>query len=147
MSNEKSFTSTSINWYPGHMAKTKKQIIEDLKLIDIVIEMLDSRIPLSSQNPDIAKIIQNKDKIILLNKCDLADEKENNLWLEYFKAKGQIAILTDSNTGKGINETLRYIEKMKAKELEQNVEKGRIGRKIRAIVLRYTKCWKIIIHK
>ena len=68
--------STNINWYPGHMLKTKKQIIEDLKLIDVVIEILDARIPKSSQNPDIQKIINNKKKIVLLNKSDLADEKQ-----------------------------------------------------------------------
>ncbi|MGN1311148.1 MAG: hypothetical protein ACI4VP_05600 [Clostridia bacterium] len=67
---------TNINWYPGHMLKTKKQIIEDLKLIDVVIEILDARIPKSSQNPDIQKIINNKKKIVLLNKSDLADEKQ-----------------------------------------------------------------------
>ena len=67
---------TNINWYPGHMLKTKKQIIEDLKLIDVVIEILDARIPKSSQNPDIQKIINNKKKIVLLNKSELADEKQ-----------------------------------------------------------------------
>ena len=68
--------STNINWYPGHMAKTKREIAEDMKIIDVVIEILDARIPMSSQNPDIQGIIKNKKKIILLNKCDLADEKE-----------------------------------------------------------------------
>lgn len=67
---------TNINWYPGHMLKTKKQIIEDLKLIDVVIEILDARIPISSQNPDIQNITKNKKKIVLLNKSDLADDKE-----------------------------------------------------------------------
>ncbi len=72
----KSFPSVGINWYPGHMLKTKKQIIEDLKLIDVVIEILDARIPISSQNPDIQNITKNKKKIVLLNKSDLADEKQ-----------------------------------------------------------------------
>ena len=84
MSNEeKSFSKTSINWYPGHMAKTKKQIIKDLKLIDIVIELLDARIPISSQNPNIAEITKNKKKIIVLNKCDVSDDRQNKLWIEY----------------------------------------------------------------
>ena len=74
----------NINWYPGHMAKTRKQIAEDLKIIDIVIELLDARIPVSSQNPDIAQIIKGKKKIIVLNKCDLADEKESKKWSKYF---------------------------------------------------------------
>ena len=68
--------NTNINWYPGHMAKTKKQIIEDLKLVDIVAEIVDARIPISSQNPDIKEIIKNKTKIIILNKSDLANEEE-----------------------------------------------------------------------
>ena len=75
--NQEVFHKTNINWYPGHMAKTKRQIIEDLKLIDIVIEILDARIPISSQNPDINKLIQNKKRIIVLNKSDLSDKKQN----------------------------------------------------------------------
>lgn len=74
--NKDTKNSININWYPGHMLKTKKQIIEDLKLIDVVIEILDARIPISSQNPDIQNIIRNKKKIVLLNKSDLADDKE-----------------------------------------------------------------------
>ena len=84
----KSLPSTSINWYPGHMAKTKRQIAEDLKLIDIVIEILDARIPIASQNPDINKLIQNKKRIIVLNKSDLADKNQNEKWIRYFKNKG-----------------------------------------------------------
>ena len=132
--------STMINWYPGHMAKTKRQIIEDLKLIDIVIIILDSRIPISSQNPDIAEITKNKDKIIVLNKSDLADKKENALWVEYFKKNGQTAILADCNNGKGIDEILKTVEKLKEQELEEYAKKGRIGKKIRAMVLRNPKC-------
>ena len=137
---EKSLKHVNINWYPGHMAKTKKQIIEDLKLIDIVIIILDSRIPISSQNPDIAEITKNKDKIIILNKSDLADKKENELWVEYFKKNGQTAILADCNTGKGINEVLGKVETLKESELEEYAQKGRVGKKIRAMVLRYSKC-------
>lgn len=74
--NNENINKTNINWYPGHMLKTKKQIIEDLKLIDVVIEILDARIPISSQNPDIQNITKNKKKIVLLNKSDLADEKQ-----------------------------------------------------------------------
>ena len=144
---EKNFSKVNINWYPGHMAKTKKQIIEDFKLIDIVIIILDSRIPISSQNPDIAEITKNKEKIIILNKSDLADKKENDAWVEYFKKNNQIAILADCNTGKGINEILKKIEELKEKEQEEYAKKGRIGKKIRAMVLRNTKCWKIIFYK
>ena len=74
---EQNRDKTNINWYPGHMAKTMKQVELDLKLVDIVIEILDARIPISSQNPEIQKLIKNKKRIIVLNKCDLANEKEN----------------------------------------------------------------------
>lgn len=132
---EKSLPSTNINWYPGHMAKTKRQIIQDLKLVDIVIELLDARIPISSQNPNIAEITKNKKKIIVLNKCDLADDKQNKLWVEYFNKKGIPAVLTDSNSGRGIEECIRKIEEVMQVELNSQAEKGRIGRKIRAMIL------------
>lgn len=96
---EQNSAKTNINWYPGHMAKTKKQIIEDLKLIDVVVELLDARIPLSSRNPNFEEITRSKKKIIILNKCDLADEKENKKWINYFEKKGEKAILTDANSG------------------------------------------------
>lgn len=131
----KSCSSTSINWYPGHMAKTRRQITEDLKLVDIVIEILDSRIPISSQNPDIAKITEGKTKIIVLNKCDLADEKQNLLWVKYFENKGIPTVLTDSNAGKGIEQCIRKIEDIMDSNMQKQAEKGRIGRKIRAMIL------------
>ena len=88
---------TNINWYPGHMLKTKKQIIEDLKLIDVVVELLDARIPKSSRNPNIQKIVQNKKRIVLLNKSDLAEDKETKKWIEYYKNNNITAIACDSN--------------------------------------------------
>ena len=129
----KSLPSTSINWYPGHMAKTKRQIAEDLKLIDIVIEILDARIPIASQNPDINKLIQNKKRIIVLNKSDLADKNQNEKWISYFKNKGDLAILVDSNSGKGIKECINAIRK--CYEAETYVQKGRIGKSIRIMIL------------
>ena len=125
----------NINWYPGHMAKTRRQITEDLKLIDVVIELLDARIPISSQNPDIAQITRNKKKLIVLNKCDLANENENKKWTKYFEEKGIPAVLTDSNSGKGIKECVAKIEEIMSEELKVQAEKGRIGRKIRAMIL------------
>lgn len=133
--NEQNSNSMNINWYPGHMAKTKRQIMEDVRLVDIVIELLDARIPISSQNPDIAEITKNKKKIIVLNKCDLADERQNKRWVEYFKTKCIPAVLTDSNSGKGIEECVRKIEKIMEEDLKGQAEKGRIGRKIKAMVL------------
>lgn len=126
---------TNINWYPGHMAKTKREITENLKLIDVVIELLDSRIPISSRNPDIAEITKNKKKIIVLNKIDLADEKQNNLWVQYFKQRGQEAVLTDSNQGKGMDLVIKAIENIMNEEIKAQSEKGRIGKKIRVMIL------------
>ena len=128
-------SKSNINWYPGHMAKTKKQIIQDLKLIDSVIELLDARIPISSQNPNIAEITKNKKKIIVLNKCDLSDDKENKRWVEYFKKKNIPAVLVDSNSGRGIDECIRQIEKIMQIDLDAHAEKGRTGRRIRAMIL------------
>lgn len=146
MNDKKSCASTSINWYPGHMAKTRRQIESDLKIIDIVIELLDARIPISSQNPDMAQITKGKKKIIVLNKCDLADEKENQKWVAYFKKKGISAVLTDSNSGKGIENCIREIEKIMEEEMQGQAQKGRVGRKIRAMILRNTKRRKIILY-
>ena len=117
------------------MAKTIKQIQEDLKLIDIAIEILDARIPISSQNPNIAKILEGKKKIVILNKCDLSDEKQNDKWMEHFKRKGIEAVLTDSNSGRGINECIKKIELIMKEKLEEQKLKGRVGRKIRVMIL------------
>ena len=125
----------NINWYPGHMLKTKKQIIEDLKLIDVVIEILDARIPLSSQNPEIKQITQNKKKIVILNKCDLSDENDNKKWMEYFIKQGNKVVLVDSNTGKGVNEVIKQTQIVMAEELKKLAEKGRVGRKIRVMIV------------
>ncbi len=134
MNNENS-KKTNINWYPGHMAKTRRQIIEDLKLIDIVVELIDSRIPISSRNPDIKNITKNKKKVIVLNKSDLADMNETNKWVNYFKNQGIPAVITDSNSGKGIQEVIKSIEDIMQTELEQLANKGRVGRTIRIMVL------------
>ena len=127
--------NNNINWYPGHMAKTKKQIKESLKLIDVVVELLDSRIPISSQNPDFAEITKGKKKIVILNKSDLSDETQNKLWVEFFKKKGISAILTDANTGRGIQEVIKAIEKIMEDDLNKMAQQGRVGRKIRAMIL------------
>lgn len=125
----------NINWFPGHMAKTRKQISDDLKLVDVVIEILDARIPISSQNPEIKQIMQNKKKVIVLNKCDLSDEDENKKWMEYFIKQGHKVVLVDSNTGKGVNEVIKQTQAVMADELKRLAEKGRIGRKIRVMVV------------
>lgn len=125
----------NINWYPGHMLKTKKQIMEDLKLIDVVIEILDARIPVSSRNPDMQKIIQNKKRIVILNKSDLAEEKETTKWVEYYKKNDIKAIVADANIGKGIKETLKQIEKIMEEDMQKAAAKGRIKKNIRVMIL------------
>lgn len=132
---EQNNSKTNINWYPGHMAKTRKQIIEDLKLIDVVVEILDARIPKASQNPDIQEWTKNKKKIIVLNKCDLAEEKRNQEWIEFYRKQGIPAVLTDSNTGKGIPETIREIEKVGQDTKELLAQKGRTGKSIRVMIV------------
>ena len=126
---------TNINWYPGHMLKTKKQIIEDLKLIDVVVELLDARIPKSSRNPDIQRIVQNKKRIVLLNKSDLAEEKETKKWIEYYKNNNTTAIACDANLGKGMKEILKQIDTAMEEEMQKAASKGRIKRNIRIMIL------------
>ena len=134
-SNKENVGKTNINWYPGHMAKTRREIIQDLRIIDIVIELLDARIPIASQNPDIAKLIKGKKKIVVLNKCDLADEKENQRWVSYFENKNIPAALVDANSGKGIDNCIKKIEKLMEEIQTKQAEKGRVGRKIKAMIL------------
>lgn len=124
-----------INWYPGHMAKTKRQIIEDLKLIDVVVEILDARIPLSSQNPDIKEYTKNKKKIMVLNKSDLADKFQTEKWVKYFNSKNISAIVTESNSGKGINDVIKEIRKISEQDKEKFEAKGRVGKSIRVMIL------------
>ena len=130
----KVFHQSELTGTLGHMLKTKKQIIEDLKLIDVIIEILDARIPLASQNPDIKQITANKKKIVVLNKSDLADEKETKKWVEYFKNQGIIAIPTDSNLGKGTKETLKAVQNLMQEEMEKAASKGRINKNIRIMI-------------
>ncbi|MCR5146831.1 MAG: ribosome biogenesis GTPase YlqF [Clostridia bacterium] len=125
----------NINWYPGHMAKTKRQIIEDLKLIDVVVEILDARIPMSSQNPDVKGYTKNKKKVVVLNKTDLADEVETKKWVKYFESKGIPAVVTDSNSGKGINEVIRAVKEVSKENQEKFADKGRVGKSIRIMIL------------
>lgn len=117
------------------MFKTKKQIIEDLKLIDIVVEICDARIPISSQNPDIREITKNKKKIIILNKCDLADEKETARWTTEFKRQGIYAIPADANNGKGIKECLQTINKIMEEDIKKAASKGRTNKNIRIMIV------------
>lgn len=125
----------NIQWYPGHMAKTKRKIQEDLKLIDVVFELLDARIPMSSKNPEIDKLIKNKPKIVLLNKSDLSDPKVNDLWGKYFEKNKQEYIFTNAITGKGIASLIEEMERKMAHVIERDAKKGRMNRQIRCLIL------------
>lgn len=119
------YHKTNINWYPGHMAKTMRQVEGDLKLVDIVIEILDARIPISSQNPEFHKLIKNKKIIIVLNKCDLADSKENQNWVKYFEKKNIPVILCNSNSGDGVNKIINKINTIIQDDRKIAEQKGR----------------------
>lgn len=127
--------SMNINWYPGHMAKTKRQIVEDLKLIDVVVEILDARIPVSSKNPDIQEYIKNKPTVILLNKSDLSNSEENKKWVNKIKKEGKSAVLVNCNSGNGIKDAIAEIKIVYDNIKEQYQNKGRIGKTIRVMVL------------
>ena len=117
------------------MAKTKRQIVEDLKLIDVVVEILDARIPVSSQNPDIQEYIKNKPSIILLNKSDLSNEEENKKWVIKIQKEGKSAVLVNCNSGDGIKNAIAEIKRVYNNIKEQYQNKGRIGKAIRVMVL------------
>lgn len=132
---EKVFPKVRLSWYPGHMAKTKRQIIEDLKLIDIVVEILDARIPISSRNPDIEQYIKSKKRLVVLNKFDLADAAENQKWVKFYENQGIEAVLVNSNSGDGIDNAIKKIEKINKDNQKKFENKGRIGKAIRVMVL------------
>ena len=123
-----------IQWYPGHMTKAKRQMQEDMKLIDLIIELVDARVPRSSRNPDIDQLGKQKSRLILLNKSDMADERQNQMWLEYFKKQGFYALLADSRN----KTTLRSIQPLVAEackeKLERDARRGIKNRPIRAMV-------------
>ena len=125
---------TNINWYPGHMAKTRKQIEEDLRLIDVVIELLDARIPNSSRNPDIKKLTAGKKRIIILNKSDLADDAITKKWQDKY-SKEAVTLITDSNSGKGIDVISKKIDSLMADEIAKQAARGRTNKTIRVMVL------------
>lgn len=127
--------SANINWFPGHMAKTRRQIKESLKLVDAVVELRDARIPVSSTNPELNELIGNKPKIILLNKADLADEAATRRWLAYYKAQGVPAVPADARSGKGLGQLRAVINEVLADKIKSNAEKGMAGKALRLMVV------------
>ncbi|MBR4099454.1 MAG: ribosome biogenesis GTPase YlqF [Clostridia bacterium] len=125
----------TIQWFPGHMAKTKRKIKEILPLIDAVAEVVDARIPISSRNPDLAEIIENKPHIILLNKCDMADSRITREWIDFYKKNGITAIAIDCKSGKGINQFKDTVKTALAHKLEAYAQKGMVGKPLRVMVI------------
>lgn len=127
--------SMNINWYPGHMKKTRESIEKNLSMVDLVLELIDARIPYSSQNPIIDSIVKNKPRIIILNKADLADEKSNRLWQDHFKNSGIDSVLLDSLSGKGVNELLKKSERATEERRLAYEKRGVINRATRAMII------------
>ena len=123
-----------IQWYPGHMTKTKRMMNENLSLVDVVIELIDARIPYSSRNPDIDDLAKNKFRIIILNKSDLADDKSTSVWKEYYEAKGFRVITTNSLKGTGISLVTTVAKELMADKIKAQQARGRLFVPIRAMI-------------
>lgn len=125
----------NVQWYPGHMTKAKRQMMEDIKLIDLVMELVDARCPLSSRNPDIDTLAKGKGRIVLLNKADLADPNANKKWKSYFEALGISVLELNSKAGKGIKEVAPLVREVCKEKIERDRKKGILNRPIRAMVV------------
>lgn len=123
-----------IQWFPGHMTKTKRQIKESIKLIDAVAEIVDARVPMSSRNPDLSEMSNNKPRLILLNKCDMADPIATKKWLEYFEKKGIKAIAVDCKSGTGLKQFVPAVKDLLSERLAALKEKGMGGKALRVMV-------------
>lgn len=124
-----------IQWFPGHMTKTRRMIEADLKLVDAVVEIVDSRIPESSRNPIINELVQNKPRIMLMNKCDYADDKMTEKWKQFFQKQGFSVLCCDCRSGKGLNAFVPMLKKQLSGVLEKRKQKGMIGSALRIMVL------------
>ena len=122
-------------WYPGHMSKAKRAMQEDLKLINVIIELVDARVPLSSKNPDIDPMANGKSRIILLNKCDLADAAVTAQWKKYYEQKGFFVALVNSKQGKGVKQVNEVIQSACKEKIERDRRRGILNRPIRAMIV------------
>lgn len=122
-------------WYPGHMTKARRMMQENIKLIDLIIELVDARVPLSSRNPDIDELGKGKARLILLNKADLAEEKLNDEWVEYFKGKGYTAVKVNSRKGGGVKSIQSVIQEACREKTERDRKRGILNRPVRAMVV------------
>ena len=129
------FQNQVVQWFPGHMAKTRRKIKESLPLVDAVTEIVDARVPVSSHNPEISDIISGKPRIVILNKCDVADENATRKWIAYFKSQGVAAIAADCKCGKGLNLYRPLIKEVLADKIKSYEEKNMQGRALRVMVV------------
>ena len=125
----------NIQWFPGHMTKTKRQIQASLKLVDAVAEILDARIPLSSKNPDLQKLIQNKPKVVLLNKCDMANQTATSRWIDYYASQGITALAVDCKSGKGLNKFAPAVNNVLSERRERLKAKGMVNPMLRIMIV------------
>ena len=125
----------NIQWYPGHMTKTRRMIEADVKLVDAVCEILDARIPMASRNPDIDAICGNKPRMIILNRIDMADLAMTKRWAEHFRAKGYSVLQTDCKTKKGISGFVPAVRELLAEKLARYAEKGQVGRPLKLMIV------------
>ena len=125
----------NIQWYPGHMTKTKRQIEADLGQVDMVTEIIDARIPISSRNPDIDELVGGKPRLVVLNRADQADAKSNQVWAAHFREKGFSVLETDAKTGKGISRFSMVSRELLAEQIQRWQAKGQVGRPVRAMVV------------
>ena len=125
----------SIQWFPGHMTKTRRMMEEDLKLVDAVCEILDARIPMASRNPDIDELVGSKPRLIILNRADQADPAMNKMWGDYFRGKGFAVLETDANSGKGVGQFSPMVRNLLKDQIAAWAAKGLVGRKVRAMVV------------
>ena len=114
----------NIQWFPGHMTKTKRQIQANLKLVDAVAEIIDARIPVSSRNPDLNKLIQSKPRVILLNKCDMANQTATKMWIDFYKKQGITAIAVDCKSGRGLNKFPQAVNNVMSEKIARLKSKG-----------------------
>ena len=129
------FQKQTVQWFPGHMAKTRRLIKESLSMVDAVTELLDARIPLSSRNPEIEQITAGKPRIILLNKCDVADEAATKKWIKHFESSGFSAIPVDCRSGKGLNAYIPLVREVLKDKIQANADKGMAGKSLRVMVV------------
>ena len=125
----------NVQWFPGHMAKTRRLIKESLNLVDGVVELLDARVPYSSQNPELDSIVKNKQRIVLLNKCDVANPTATSMWIKHFEDKGKYAIAVDCKTGKGLNRFDDVVKSALADVIKHNEQKGMSKKPLRLMVV------------